>query len=215
MDVLESGVRGELAEEKARGSNVNDGELGDDVVDDFDAREWEGAFFKDFRFVVSRGVLHGNEDALGAGHQVHRAAHAFEHFAGNGPVRERSLFVDLQRAENREIDVATANHGKRIGGRKISSAWQLSDGFFARVDEVGIDFGFERIRANAEHAVFGLQDDVHSFRDVVGDKRGHADAEIDVVAIAEFEGDAAGDAFAFLIVSQWHEVLNGKPTTFS
>jgi len=45
-----------------------------------------------------------------------------------------------------------------------------------------------------------LQDDVHAFGDVVGDERGHADAEVDVEAIAEFLGNAAGDAFAFLVV---------------
>src|SRR5437016_2378087 len=51
-------------------------------------------------------------------------------------------------------------------------------------------------------------DDVHTFRDVVGDERGHADAEIDIVAVAEFECDAAGDAFAFLVFGQRHKEIS-------
>ena len=119
-------------------------------------------FFRIFGLIVAGGVFHGDVDALGAGDEVHGAAHALKHFAGDGPIGESSLFVDLQRAEDGEVDVAAANHGERIGGRKISGAGKFGDGFFAGVDEVGIDFGFERIRADAEHAVFGLEDDVHA-----------------------------------------------------
>jgi hypothetical protein len=49
-----------------------------------------------------------------------------------------------------------------------------------------------------------LQNDVDAFGNIVGDERGHADAEIDVIAVAEFEGNAAGDAFAFLVVGEGH-----------
>ena len=35
-------------------------------------------------------------------------------------------------------------------------------------------------------------------RNVVGDQRGHANAEVDVEAVAQFAGDALDDAFALL-----------------
>ncbi len=174
------------------------------MVDDFDAGERERAFLQDFGLVVARGVFHGDEDALGAGDEVHRAAHAFQHFPGNGPIGESALFIDLERTENGKIDVASANHGERIGGRKIGATGEFSDGFLAGVDEIRIDFRVQRIRPDAEHAVFRLENDVHAFGNVVGHKRGHANAEIDVVAVAEFKGDAAGDAFAFLLFGQSH-----------
>ena len=110
--------------------------------------------------------------------------------------------------------MAAANHGEGIGGRKISSAGKLGDGFLAGVDEVGIHFGFERIGPDAKHAVFGLQNDVHAFENVIGHERGHADAKIDVIAVAQFKGDAAGDAFAFLIVGQ-HEQSKVKSLKFT
>src|SRR6202022_931282 len=163
-----------------------------------------GTFFEDFGFVVAGGVLHGDEDALGTGDEIHTAPPAFEHFAGDGPVGEGSLFVDLEGAEDREVDVAATNHGERIRGGKIAGAGEFSDGFFAGVDEVGIDFGFERIGAAPEHAVFGLENDVHAGRHIVCDKGRHANAEVDVVAVAEFAGDSAGDAFAFLVFGYRH-----------
>src|SRR6266852_375107 len=204
LNVFDCGVRSNFAEEETGWSDVDQGQLGDDVVDDFHAGERQRAPFQDLGLVVAGGVLHGDEDALRAGDQVHGAAHAFQHFAGNGPVGEIALFIDLQRAEYGEVDVAAANHAKGIGGGKITGARKLGDGFLARVDEIRIDFGFERIRANAEHAVFRLQHDLNAFGDVIGNQRGHADAEIDVEAIAKFLRNAAGDAFAFLFVGQRH-----------
>src|SRR5579859_79744 len=77
LDLFECGVRGELAEDDAFGSDIDESKFGDDVIDDFDAGEREGALFQNFWLVVARGVLHGDEDALGAGYEVHRAAHSF------------------------------------------------------------------------------------------------------------------------------------------
>src|SRR5258708_33107410 len=98
LDLIERGIEGEFAEEETVQSDVNDGELGDNVIDDFNAGEREGALSQDLGLVVAGSVLHRDEDAFGAGNEVHRAAHAFQHFAGYGPVGERSLFVDLERA---------------------------------------------------------------------------------------------------------------------
>src|SRR5260370_18776764 len=72
---FESGIRSEFAEEEAIGRDVDDGEFGDDVVDNFNARERKRTFFQDFWFVVTGGVLHVDGDSLGAGDEVHGAAH--------------------------------------------------------------------------------------------------------------------------------------------
>jgi hypothetical protein len=53
-----------------------------------------------------------------------------------------------------------------------------------------------RVRADAEHAVFRLQDDFDPRGDVVGDQGGEADAEVDVEAVAELAGYSADDALA-------------------
>src|SRR6266852_2529014 len=202
LNVFDCGVRSNFAEEETGRSDIDQGQLGDNVVDDFDAGERQRALFQDFALVIAGGVLHGDENALGAGDQVHGTAHAFQHFAGDGPVGEIALCVDLQRAKDGEVHVAAANHSKGIGRRKITGAGKLGDGFLPCIDEIGIDFGFERIGTNAKHAVFRLQHHFNAFGNIIGDERGHADAEIDVEAIAQFLRDAAGNAFAFLFVSE-------------
>jgi len=55
---------------------------------------------------------------LGPGNEVHRAAHAFQHFAGMAHWREFP-FIDLQRAENSEIDVAANESWRKISRGKI------------------------------------------------------------------------------------------------
>ena len=154
------------------------------MVNDFDAGQRQRTFLQNFGLVVASRMFHGHEDAFRACHKIHRAAHAFQHFPWDRPVRERSLFIDLQRAENGEIDVAAADHGKRISGGKITGAAEFANRFFAGVDQVGIDFGIERIGADAEHAIFRVQDYFHAFGHIVGDQRGHPDSEVDVVTVA-------------------------------
>src|SRR5208337_3930676 len=111
----------------------------------------------------------------------------------------------LKATENGQVDVAATNHGEGIGRRKIAGAWEFADSFLAGIHEVGVNFGLERVRADAEHAIFGLHDDIHAFGNEIGNECGHADAEIDVVAVAQFASDALGDAFAFLFVGQGHK----------
>src|SRR5262249_22524638 len=59
---------------------------------------------------------------------------------------------------------------------------------------VDLIVGWERPKA--EDAVLGLKDDFHARRDAVGDERRHADAEVDVEAVAQFLRGAADDLFA-------------------
>ena len=199
LDLFDGGVRSDFPEDEAIRRDVNEGEFGDDVVHDLDAGERESAFLEDFGLVVARGVFHSDEDALCAGDEIHCAAHALEHFAGDGPVGESSRFVHLERTQDGQVDMGATDHGERIGGGEITCAGEFGDGFLSSVDEVGVDFGFDGIRTDAEHAVFGLQDDFDTGWNEVGDKRRHTDAKIDVIAVAEFAGDAAGNAFAFLV----------------
>ena len=51
--------------------------------------------------------------------RIHGAAHALHHLAGDHPVREIALLVDLQRAEDREVDVAAAHHRERVGAAEV------------------------------------------------------------------------------------------------
>src|SRR5436309_3408708 len=53
------------------------------------------AALQDLRLAGLGGVLHHDDDALDAGHQVHGPAHHFHHLAGNGPVGDVAALRDL------------------------------------------------------------------------------------------------------------------------
>ena len=97
---------------------------------------------------------------LAAGDQVHRAAHALDHLAGDHPVGEVAVRGHLHRAQDRAVDVAAADHRERLGRREVGAARQLGDRLLAGVDQVGILLALVRERADAEHAVLRLQHDV-------------------------------------------------------
>ena len=61
------------------------------LVDDLHAGQRQRALRQDLVAAVLGGVLHRNHDALRAGDEVHRAAHALDHLAGDHPVGEVAL----------------------------------------------------------------------------------------------------------------------------
>ena len=191
---------GEFDDFEAGGGDVEDAEVGDDSVDDGGAGEGESAGAEDFGGSVGGGVLHDDDYAADSGDEVHSPAHAFDPLAGDHPVGEVAVLGDLHGSEDGEVDVAAADHGEGVGGGEGGGSGDEGDGFFAGVDEVGVDFGVEGERAHAEEAVFGLQGDGHAGGDVVGDEGGDAYAEIDVVAVLQFLGGTGGE----LVAGQGH-----------
>ena len=65
-----------LDEHQAVGGDVDHGQVGDDPVDHAAAGQRQRALVHDLRRAVLGDVLHQHDHALGAVHQVHRAARA-------------------------------------------------------------------------------------------------------------------------------------------
>src|SRR5947199_6859144 len=92
--------------------------------------------------------------------------------------------------------MAAAHHAEGIGRGEIAGGRQFAHRLLAGIDQVGIFLALVRERAHAKHAVLALQHDVHSVRNVVRDQRRNADAEIDVIAVAQFLCRARGHLIA-------------------
>src|SRR3954465_15203570 len=92
--------------------------------------------------------------------------------------------------------MAAAHHGEGIGGGEIAGGRQFADGLLAGIDQVGVFLALVGEWPHAEHAVLALQHDVHSVRNVVRHQRRDPDAEIDVIAVAQFLGRARGHLIA-------------------
>ena len=141
-------------------------------------------------------MVHQNDDARDAGDEVHRASHSLHHLAGNGPVGEITILRNLKGTQNRQINMAAADHREALGRVDEGRAGKGGNGLFAGVDEVRIDFRFQRERAHPEHAVFGLKRNLDAFGKEIGNKRGDADTQVYIVVVLEFTGSACGDVIA-------------------
>ena len=109
-------------------------------------------------------MLHQHDDPLGAVDQVHRAAHALDHLAGDHPVGDVAGRGDLHRAEDRGVDLAAADHPERRRGVEERRPLAQRDGLLAGVDQVRVLVALERVGADAEDAVLRLEHQL----DVVG-----------------------------------------------
>src|SRR3546814_4837652 len=81
------------------------------------------------------GVVHHHDDALDARDKVHRAAHAFDHLARHGPVREIAVARDLHRAEDRKIAMTAADHRETVSRREEPRRQKCGERLLAGVDE--------------------------------------------------------------------------------
>jgi hypothetical protein len=116
---------------------------------------------------------------LGAHQQVHGAAHARHHLAGDHPVGDVAVLVDFQRAQDGVVHMTAPDDGKRGAGVEEAAAGHDGDWLTAGVDQVGIHLG--RIggrRAQAHKAVIRLKQLLDAFGNVVGHLGRHAVAEM-------------------------------------
>src|SRR3546814_4309548 len=73
--------------------------IGDDRIDHGGAGKRQAALLDDLGIARLVGVVHHHDDALDARDKVHRAAHAFDHLARHGPVREIAVRSDEHPSE--------------------------------------------------------------------------------------------------------------------
>ena len=83
-------------------------QVGDDEVNDSQARDGQRALFQNLWAAVPRAMLHYRHDAFHPGDEIHRSAGTLDHLAGNHPVSDVALIRHFEGAENGKIDVAAA-----------------------------------------------------------------------------------------------------------
>src|SRR5262249_9727919 len=134
-----------------------------------------------------------DEHLLGADGEVHGPAYSRDRVRGAGvPVGEVAGAGDLEGAENAHVEVAAAHHGERVGVVEVARAGRLDHRDLAGVDQVGVDLVRPGGAPHSEHAVLGVQRDPGVGRQVVGDRGGLPDAEVEVGTLRDVGGDAAG-----------------------
>lgn len=102
-------------------------------------RERERALLEDLGVALLVHVLHGDDD-LGlrrVGDEIHGAPDTLD-FAGEHEVGEVAELVDLHGAQHGDVDAPGADHAEGFVGAEGRGAADEGDGFFARVDQVGV-----------------------------------------------------------------------------
>ena len=101
-------------------------------------------------------MLHHDDDFLDPRDQVHRAAHAFDHFAGDHPIGDVAIFGNLHRPQNCQVYMPAADHGKGRGAVEIGRLRQFANRLLARVNQVRVHLVIIGKWPNTQHAVFRL-----------------------------------------------------------
>src|SRR5215217_1892471 len=94
------------------GGDIKDADVGDDPLHHSPAGVGQAALVNDLVRTVPGHVLHDHDHSLGAVHQVHGAAHAFDHLPGNRPVGDVTLLGYLHGAQDGDVDLAASNHAE-------------------------------------------------------------------------------------------------------
>mmetsp|Transcript_35012 Transcript_35012/g.84607 ORF Transcript_35012/g.84607 Transcript_35012/m.84607 type:complete len:314 (-) Transcript_35012:774-1715(-) len=139
------------------------------------------------------GVLHGDHHAVAAADQVHGAAHALHHLAGDHPVGQVPVGSHLQRPKHGHVHMASPNHSKRLRAIEVRRPGDGRDGLLAGVDEISIHGLLRGVGPDAQEAVLRVQGDVDAGADEVGGNGGDADTQVHVVAILELQSRPTRD----------------------
>src|SRR3546814_15586619 len=83
--------------------------------------------------------------------------------------------------------MTAADHRETVSRREEARRRKCGDRLLAGVDEIEIDLIIIRKGADAEHAVFRLEDDRDVRRHEIRDERRDGVSEIDVATVLEFE----------------------------
>ena len=153
------------------------------------------ALLKDLGVALG-GVLHAHNAVLGAHAQIHGAAHAGHLLAGDNPVGQVALSIDLQRAQEASVHMAAADQAEVAGGVDEAAAIGHGSGAAAGVHNVVriiVLVALLGCLACGDDAQLSVDDQLHALGQIVGDQGGQTDAQIYDVAIFQLFGAALGN----------------------
>ena len=140
-------------------------------------------------------MLHGDDDARRARHQIHGAAHARHHLARHLPVGQMPGLVDLQPAQNRHVQMPAPDQAEAHGAVDAGSPRHSRDKAAARIRQMPVFHALRRTGAKADHAVFGLEEHTGRRRHEIRHHRRQANAEVHQRSRPDFPRNTAGDEF--------------------
>ena len=142
-------------------------------------------------------------DLLGPDREIHRPANAGRKGRIVGrPIRQVAFLGNLEGAEQGEIEMAAADHQKRIGVVHVAATGDQGDRLLAGIDQIPVDLVVARRRSYPEDPVLAVQDNLSVGGDEVGNQGRQTDPEVHVGAVGKILRGSPGNLATF----QWHLV---------
>ncbi|MPL60859.1 hypothetical protein SDC9_06421 [bioreactor metagenome] len=181
---------GQFAQGEARRGDVDHREIGEDPRDMGGGGQRQRAAGKQLRIALAVGVGGQHHHPPRLLRKLDRPARPRREPPGDLPVRQIAGLGHLEGAEHGQVEPARAHQRKAHRAVEIGRARDRRDIGAAGIDQVAVCLGHGQRRADAGHAVLGVQADREARGQVVDHLGGQADAEVHHHA----RGDLAGGA---------------------
>ena len=124
---------------------------------------------------------------------------------GDGvPIGQITRGADLTSPGHANVRMAAAHHGKAVGMMKVGAALEQRHRLSCGIDEVVVFVTFGRRRPHAKDAALTVQHKLDPGRQVIGRRRGHANAQIDLSTIPDILRHAPGQLlFASFLIAHF------------
>src|SRR5690606_35393715 len=146
-------------------------------------RQRVGTLLYELCLAIAGDMARQNVDVLRACHEIHGAADSGNRIFASLPVGNVAILGHLERAQDRQVDMAATDHRKAVRMVEESRARYLRNRLLARIDEVEIFLALGRRLTEAENAVLAVIDHGTAFRHELRRHLRNADAEVHIGTI--------------------------------
>src|SRR5579883_1513625 len=166
--------------------DVEHGEIRIDALDAAGGGQRIAAALADARAAILGRMLDEDAHLPRSRREIHRATDTWREARILGrPVREIARLGDLERAEQRQIEMTAADHQEGIVVMKEHAAGHEGGQALAGIDEILVLLTRLGRGSHAEDAVLAVEHDLAVPRNEIRDHRRQADPEIDVSAVGD------------------------------
>nr|GFA43677.1 hypothetical protein [Tanacetum cinerariifolium] len=138
-DLFHGDTRRGLAKDECAVFDFQVSQVGQHLLDAAGAGQRQAATRQQLGLAVLRRVGHGDDDVVGAGHQVHCAAHALDQLAGDHPRSNVALDVDFKGTEHGQVEAGAVSGFS--DGTLLDALLERAEDHAIHVDAGGMDFG--------------------------------------------------------------------------
>src|SRR3990172_2383441 len=193
-------VRGIFFKKQALAGHLDHRDIGNDEVNAAWCGKWHATLFDNLGLAILRRVLRRRDHFPCVEGQIHATPDVPHTPPREHPVRQITIIVDFDHAQNCYVNMTAAYHGERVGMVEKAHAGLRRDILSAGIDQVYICHFLHVIgrdnRAETQRPVFRVVDYCHTLWGKARHEAGNTDAEVHYGAVEQLPGYPHGNGFA-------------------